>query len=109
MNALRVGLRDGSVRIHARCVTTIAHCETAIWNKQQTKFEASSLERKVTSDSSQVEQTGHFDALAALIYGNREADKVTNPWPEYPVVVEDRHVPGTEASSGSIRPRRRRL
>lgn len=109
VNNVRVCMREGSLRILKRCVTTIAHCETAIWNKQGTKFERSSLERKVTADSSQVEQTGHFDALAALIYGNREADKLTNPWPDKLAVVEDRHVPASEASSGSIRPRRRRL
>lgn len=109
VNALRVGLRSGEIVIHERCKTVIAHCETAIWNKQKTKFEASSLERKVTESSSQVEQAGHFDALAALIYGNREADKVTNPWPDRVVEVEDRHVPASDTSSGSIRPRRRRL
>lgn len=109
VNNVRVCFREGSLVIHERCVTTIAHCETAVWNKQGTKFDRSALERKVTNDSSQVEQTGHFDALAALIYANREADKLSNPWPDRVPEIEGRHAPAPDASSASIRQRRRRL
>lgn len=111
VNALRVAMKEGSLVILDRCKVTIAHCETAVWNKQRTKFDRSSIEQKggESGDGSAVEQTGHFDGLACLIYGNREADKLTNPWPEHPVLVADRHVPEPDTSSNTIRPRRRRL
>lgn len=68
INELRIRIQNKKIEIHPRCKTTIAHLDHAIWNKPRTQFERSG-------------KFGHFDALAALVYLDRNVDRNRNPHP----------------------------
>jgi hypothetical protein len=68
VNELRINVGSGKVIVSPNCPETIGCLKFGIWNKNRTQFE-------------RVKEYGHFDALAALIYGNRAIDRVTNPIP----------------------------
>jgi len=55
---------------HPRCVTTRRQLENAVWNKARTKFERTTVD-------------GHFDVLAAIIYGRRNFHDWRNPMPKH--------------------------
>lgn len=57
-----------SMRIHPRCTNLIAHCQYAVWRVPGKDFE-------------RMDGFGHFDGVAALAYGTRLIDRVTNPTP----------------------------
>lgn len=83
VNALRVRLSLGKVRVHPRCATTIAHAAFARWNRGRTDFERPA-------------QGGHhYDGAAALVYYARELDRTSNPFPALAPGVGPRthHVP----------------
>ena len=67
---VRVWVRQGRVRVHKRCKQLLGCLRTGIWNKQRTEFERS-------------ETFGHYDAMAALVYGIRNIDQFSNPLPEH--------------------------
>jgi hypothetical protein len=100
VNALRVALKTGRIRIHPRCKALIAHCKGAIWNKGRTSFE-------------RADGFGHYDGVDALVYMWRHTDRQANPYPAgYGI---NRHTqwalnaPGKEhALAGIVKPLRRR-
>ena len=68
VNELRIQVGAGRIVVDPSCTETIGCLKFGIWNEHRTTFE-------------RVEEFGHFDALAALIYGNRDIDRHTNPIP----------------------------
>lgn len=68
VNQLRVDVGQRRVIVHPRCVTTIRHLKSAIWNKQRTSAERSP-------------GMGHFDAAMACVYLCRTVDRTRNPYP----------------------------
>jgi hypothetical protein len=93
INGLRLRVAAGKVVVHPRATWTRAHLN-AVWNKQRTKFAEG-----VTVDP----QTGqkrkhHFDALASLIYLDREVNRTRNPIPPEHVFMDraQHHVPVLE-------------
>jgi hypothetical protein len=56
------------IYIHPRCETLIHHLRFGTWNKQRTSFARSP-------------DTGHYDAIDALIYFIRNIDFGKNPFP----------------------------
>lgn len=69
VNDLREQVKRGQVIIHPDCKETIGNFRSGIWNKNFSSFE-------------RTEQYGHFDLLDAVIYLNRNVDRVTNPIPD---------------------------
>ena len=68
INELRIRVQNKRIEIHPRCKNTIAHLDHGIWNKARTQFDRSG-------------KYGHFDALAALVYLDRNVDRNRNPLP----------------------------
>jgi len=68
VNELRINVQAGKVIVHPRCTETIGCLRYGIWEENRRTFARSS-------------EYGHFDALAALIYLNRNIDRLTNPIP----------------------------
>lgn len=68
VNQLRIQVGGGRVVVDPSCTDTVGCLKFGIWNESRTTFE-------------RVEEFGHFDALAALIYGNLDIDRTTNPIP----------------------------
>lgn len=73
VNALRMRIKRGQLRIHPRCRVLIAHARSARWNVARTSFE------RMQTDEGQ----HHYDGCAALVYLNREvrANEHRNPIP----------------------------
>lgn len=67
---LRVWVKAGRVRVHKRCKQTIGCFRSGIWNDKRDQFERSKV-------------FGHYDAMAAVIYGVRNMDVWSNPIPSY--------------------------
>ncbi len=67
---LRVWVKAGRVKVHKRCKQTIGCLNSGIWNDKRSEFERSKT-------------FGHFDAVAALIYGVRNVDVWSNPVPQW--------------------------
>ena len=70
INALRLRIGQGKLRIHPRCKSTIAHLEHAIWKKSRVTYERSGA-------------YGHFDFIDALVYLVRNIDRGRNPYPRF--------------------------
>lgn len=68
VNELRINVQAGKVLVHPRCTELIGCLRYGIWEENRKTFARS-------------REYGHFDALAALIYLNRNIDRVTNPIP----------------------------
>jgi hypothetical protein len=68
VNATKMIVREGAILVHPRCKQTAGSLKYGVWDKNRSKFARSKV-------------YGHFDALAALIYGVRNLDRVTNPIP----------------------------
>lgn len=66
VNQLRIHIDE--YEIDPDCKETIGCLRTALWNHNRDKFDHSDV-------------YGHFDALAALVYFERNVDKLTNPIP----------------------------
>ena len=68
VNDLRVFVGARRLRFHPRCTHTIGSFKSGIWNVARDKFAHSEI-------------YGHFDAVAAAVYGVRNLDQNTNPIP----------------------------
>lgn len=68
VNEVRIWVRNGRIRIHPRCRLLIGCLRTGIWNEKREAFHRSDV-------------YGHYDALAALIYGVRMLNTTVNPIP----------------------------
>lgn len=71
VNELRMWVGAGRVRVHPRCANLIGCAKSAIWKN----------EANVGREFARSRQFGHFDALAALIYGVRNCHASVNPVP----------------------------
>lgn len=69
INALRMKVSSGKLKIHPRCKNLIFHLMNATWNKARTKYDKA-------ADGS------HFDCLDALIYLIRNINYHKNPYPK---------------------------
>ncbi len=67
---VRVWVKSGRIRIHKRCKQAIGCMRSGIWDAHRKEFERSKV-------------LGHYDAVAALIYGVRNTDVYSNPLPDY--------------------------
>lgn len=67
VNELRMFVKDGRIEISPKCVDTIRHLETTIWNKHRTDWVR-------TTD-------GHGDGVDMLLYMLRNAPRSLNPFP----------------------------
>jgi hypothetical protein len=68
INEVRLFVGAGRLIVNPRCTELLGCLESAVWNKQRSEFERSSL-------------YGHYDALASLVYLIRNIDQSTNPVP----------------------------
>lgn len=68
VNATKILTRDTGIIVHPKCKQTIGSLKYGVWDKNREKF----AESKVY---------GHYDPLAALIYGVRNLNRHTNPIP----------------------------
>jgi len=69
VNATKILVQDQSIIVHPRCKQTKGCLKYGVWDKNRREFAHSKV-------------YGHFDALAALIYGVRNLDRSTNPIPQ---------------------------
>ncbi len=67
INALRMAIAGGKLRINPRCENLIRHLDGAIWNDKKTEYE-------------RTERDGHFDGVDAAVYFYRNLNK-SNPIP----------------------------
>lgn len=70
VNQARVLMSQAKLRIHPRCRSLLGQIRSATWNDAKTGFDWSV-------------QYGHYDLISALIYMIRNADWLSNPFPEY--------------------------
>lgn len=68
VNAVKIMVQNGDLLVNPRCIHTKGCLKWGIWDKNRKSFARSIV-------------YGHFDALAALIYGIRNLDRQTNPIP----------------------------
>src|SRR6478672_2229502 len=68
VNTVKIRVRDGGIIVHPRCKQTIGSLKYGVWDKNRRNFAHSKV-------------YGHFDALAALIYGVRNLNVIDNPIP----------------------------
>lgn len=71
INEVRVRLSNRQIIIHPRCKELIFQCAVGVWNKNRSGFE-------------RTEETGHCDAIDALVYLVRNAPWNANPYPSLP-------------------------
>lgn len=69
INALRLRFSQRKIRIHRRCKNLLFQLKVGLWNTQRTGFLRG-------------ENTGHLDAIDALIYLNRNVNSTHNPFPD---------------------------
>lgn len=67
---LKDWVRGGRFLVHPRCKFLGGSMSTGIWNKRRDDFERSKV-------------YGHYDALAASVYGVKNIDQQTNPIPSH--------------------------
>lgn len=68
VNKMRLFVKDGRLEVLPKCKILIGTLNSGLWNEKRDKF----AESKVF---------GHYDAIAALMYGIRNLDESTNPVP----------------------------
>jgi hypothetical protein len=68
VNVLRMWFKDNRIAVNPRCKSLIGTLKSGLWNKNRDNFARSTV-------------YGHADAIAALMYGVRNTDVVTNPVP----------------------------
>jgi hypothetical protein len=90
VNTLRVATQERRYRIHPRCRQLIAHLKMGTWNSRRTGFD-------------RVDGFGHFDFVAALMYGWKHANMRTNPFPDVPPEAnrEDWYIPAQKPGKGA--------
>lgn len=69
VNTVNIWVNDMKIAIHPRCKNLIAQASSATWKKDRSEFE-------------RVDDFGHFDLVAALIYLVRNIDRSHNPFPD---------------------------
>ncbi len=69
VNATKILVQDQGIIVHPRCKQAKGSLKYGIWDKNRREFARSKV-------------YGHFDALAALVYGVRNLDVITNPIPQ---------------------------
>lgn len=69
VNTVNIWVNDLKIAIHPRCKNLIAQASSATWKKDRSEFE-------------RVDEFGHFDLVAALIYLVRNIDRAYNPFPD---------------------------
>lgn len=76
INSLRLRFSQGKIRINRRCKNLLFQLKVGLWNPQRSGFLRG-------------ENTGHLDAIDALIYLNRNINAQHNPFPaaEYPLAT----------------------
>jgi hypothetical protein len=79
LSSLRVNMQMHKFLLDPRCVSTISHLETAIWNKQRTKFAETPKH--------------HYDTVPALVYLNRNVLWQRNPNPPIKHSKQTHHTP----------------
>lgn len=68
VNRVKLMVANGQILVHPRCKQTVGCLKYGVWDKKRSEFARSNV-------------FGHFDALAALIYGVRNLNLTTNPIP----------------------------
>lgn len=79
VNTTKILVQDEGILVHPDCKQTKGSLKYGIWDKNRKEF-------------AQSKTYGHFDALAALIYGVRNLDRVTNPIPQNFKLDPDSHM-----------------
>jgi hypothetical protein len=74
---LRTAIKQGKLRVHARCRRLLKTLKYARWNDNRTDYE-------------RTEETGHADLWKALVYMFRNVQWSRNPYPANPLLPEDR-------------------
>lgn len=69
INGLRLRFTANRIKVKKRCRSLRWQLKTGLWNERRTDFQRTS-------------GTGHLDAIAALVYLNRNVDEHHNPFPE---------------------------
>jgi hypothetical protein len=70
ITALRLRFTRGQIKIKKRCKNLRYQLKVGLWNDRRTDFKRG-------------EDTGHLDALDALIYLSRNVTETRNPYPKY--------------------------
>jgi hypothetical protein len=74
VNALRISVKNRGWHIAPSCTGLRQQLQLGVWNKARTEFDRS-------------KEHGHFDAVDAAIYFNRNVDIYSNPYPALPPEV----------------------
>ena len=92
VNKVRLWFDQGRIEIDPRCTELIGALKNGIWDAKRKQFARSP-------------NYGHFDALAALVYGIRAVDESTNPVPHDYGYTSDTHIihPQKQESIGKIK------
>jgi hypothetical protein len=91
VNALRISLKAKGWHVSPSCVALRRQLRVGVWNKQRTEFDRS-------------KDDGHYDAVDAALYFNRNVDVYRNPYPAVPqgVALATHHLaPGLAAPVGN--------
>jgi hypothetical protein len=81
VNAVRVGIQNGKIKIHPRCKKLIAHLESGVWKSRKSKrLEFDRPNTDVFADGERI-PLGHYDFVAALVYFELSVQKHRNPTP----------------------------
>lgn len=73
INSLRLRFTQNQIEIHKRCESLRYQLKVGLWNERRTEFQRG-------------KNTGHLDAIAALVYLNRTVTlyEHENPFPQHP-------------------------
>lgn len=72
VNELRIFVGAGRLKVHPRCTHFIGSMLAGIWDKHRKEFNRS---------KTGIATFGHYDAIAAAVYGVRNLDLISNPIP----------------------------
>jgi len=91
VNEMRIFIKNGRLFVSPKCRLTLGGLKFGMWDKWRKKFDRSI-------------NFGHFDHLAALMYGIRNIDQHTNPIPhlwDQNISKETHYIPPTNLYGGS--------
>lgn len=89
INALRVRIREGKLKIKRSCENLRRQLRVGLWKDQNHK------------DFERTEGLGHLDGIAALIYFNRSINTSHNPWPKHLGLSRETHFIPEDSGTGS--------
>lgn len=78
VQAIRTAMQRGQIEIDPKCTNLIAVCKYGMWDRRREDF-------------NRTPALGHCDLMAAMVYGFRHLDKVTNPFPQFMGKTRDTH------------------